>query len=259
MAVRSCFITDTSASTDFGSGLGEAFARALGKHAQRIEARDVGRVDAARERKVRGDAHERPDPDDLAVAGALGDGRAERLLCDRDHFRAHELVALAGDRLGASFRSGRARCDGDRVRELGERGLPLQRDVDGAADQGGARDPGEDAGAEPAQVDGPAVDLAGAAGGVQRRLVADVARRTAAVGEEAAGRDARAVGRSSHLFRRSRVPREDGCGVSNHAGRSEAVHVPDHARGPGRNQCASAFWEEGGRSAFPSPGRVCSQ
>src|SRR4051812_28707168 len=169
---------------DLRGRLGEALAVvvAVGEQPQRIEARDVRRIGAGRERQVRRDPDERPDLDDLAVAGAHRHRGAEALLRDRDDLRLDELVSLAGDARALVLAGPAARGrDRNGLGHLGEARLALDRDVDGAADERRAGDAGQHARPKPAPVDDAAVDLALAAGSVERGLVAKL-NAVAAIG-----------------------------------------------------------------------------
>ena len=169
---------------DLGRRLGDdLLVVLLGEQAQRIEGRDVGRVEPARERQVRRDAHEGTDLDHLAVADPDRHRRPEGLLRDRDDLRAHELVAFSGRRGLVLARTPR-RLGGHVLGQFREGRLALERDIDRAADERRAGERREDARAEPAQADPAAIDVAAAAEAVERRLVAGIGPGSAIRGND---------------------------------------------------------------------------
>ena len=160
---------------DRGGRFGEALALRFGEQAQRVERGNVGRVGAARQGQVGGDAHEGPHPNRLAVAVADRHRRPERLLGEGHHLRAHQLVALASEvqpalLAGHGARRARHGALGDRR----EGHLAVMRDEDRRADQGRAGDTGEHAGTEPAQAHPAAVHIGRASGRIKRRFVAEI-------------------------------------------------------------------------------------
>ena len=111
MSARSRLTMVTSASGTSTDRLGIALGRlaALGEQAQRIEGRDVGGIDAGRQRQARGQPHEGAHLDDLAIADALGHRRAHGMAGREHRLIGDELVALAGAAAGAGGRGGAGR------------------------------------------------------------------------------------------------------------------------------------------------------
>ncbi len=148
------------------------------QQARRIELRHVGGEFRHRQREVGGDAHERAHAHHLAVAGAAGGRDADDVAGRIALAGARQLVGLAG-RLRDAFVAGeRAAQRGfDPLRQGGEIRFAVERDVDRAAHQRGAAEPGEDRTGEPLHGDAAAVDdAAGRAVDQQRGIIAEIDR-----------------------------------------------------------------------------------
>ena len=143
-----------------------------GLHAQRIEGGNVGGQFRCRKREIAGDAHERADAHDLAVADTAGLGVANDPALGGRLADRRQAVGLAG---GGGPVAGAAQRELHAFGHGGEIALAVQRRENGAAHQGRAAQAGQDRPAEPLHRYATAIDkIAGFTVNGQRRFMAEV-------------------------------------------------------------------------------------
>ena len=133
----------------------------IAQHALGVEWRDLGAEIAGRHRQVAGDANERTNPHDVAVADAGDGGDPDDVARGRRFARRRQPVALAqagGLVVGAEGAAQRAL---DPFRHLGEGHFTVEGSKNGAADESRAAQSGQDGAAKPLYGDAAAVDDSG--------------------------------------------------------------------------------------------------